>query len=116
MSKFINEKMTDKLNFVVGNKATILVKTIARIFTASPEDNWKDSGLLGFLCLVFDRSTKSPYFRLFEIDTCELTFEMELYYNFADSYKNLNGFFYYFEVKNGFIGNILIFLLMEFHR
>ena len=110
MSKHISDKTVEKLNFIVGNKATILLKpTIARIFTASPDELWKDTGLLGFLCLVFDRSTKSPYFRLFEIDTCELTFEMELYYNFSDSYKeDLSGFFYYFEVKNGFIGKFFL--------
>ena len=44
--------------------------------------------LHGFLCLIWDRECGNvPYFRMFDINSLELLFEMELYYNIHLTYK-----------------------------
>ena len=51
-----------------------------------------------------DREKKCHYLKIHDCNSLELLFLAEVYYNFGESYKKLNDYFYYFELEKGFIG------------
>ena len=54
--------------------------------------------------MIVDRKVKSRFFRLYDINTCELLFQTELYINFADKYIQVNDKFYCFPIISAVIG------------
>lgn len=57
--------------------------SIARIYTARSESEWIYSNLQGILCLIWDREMENtPFLRLFDIESFDLLFEMEMYIDF----------------------------------
>ena len=97
------EEVISKLNFIIGQKASILSTSIVKIFAANLNQQWEYTNVCGILCLVLDRSMDGALFlKVFHPKSFELVFECELYCNF--SYKKFNSFFYYFQIHNGFIG------------
>ena len=64
--------------------ATALSMAIVRIYAKDPSGEFKSANLGGILCFIIDRKLKSRFFRLYDMNTFELTFQTELYINFAD--------------------------------
>lgn len=87
-----------------GNKDLIKLVS-ARIYTTTKDtDTWLYSDLEGLLCFVMDYDAKSRYFIMFDPDSYEVLYEMELYKNFNKYYHNVTEDVQCFEICNGFIG------------
>jgi hypothetical protein len=76
----------------------------AKIYTAGKSSSWLYSDLEGLLCYIWDYNEKSRYLALYEFNTYEKLFQMQLYQNFSKFYTVLSEDFHCFETNNGFIG------------
>jgi len=82
-----------------------LCSCYAKIFTKDIDDKiWLNSGLEGYLCIIWDRTIRFPIFRMFNPINYDLLFELELFWNFYESYVPYTFTFHYFYAPGGFIG------------
>ena len=89
--------------FEDDDKSTMIHIGVVRLFTANSL-KWSYSGLNGGLCLTIDRKLKgAPLFRLYDLNSFEILFQVELYYNFHKYYQELNDHFHSFPIKGNFL-------------
>lgn len=93
----------------LGNSASAMYSTIARLFFCSVEDcgrgvqGWRYSGLWGIVVPVFDRSPPaSRHIKLLDFQTLEVRFNQELYESV--NYQLLDPTFHAFEFDHGMVG------------
>ena len=93
------------LNYVVGQKVTILTSAVVKLHHANKQDKkWIYTDLCGGLCLIMNRELGGvAMFRMYDLNCFELIFETELYYDFDKYYCELNDFFHCFEVPGNFL-------------
>eukprot|EP01017_Pseudomicrothorax_dubius_P005963 TRINITY_DN1162_c0_g1_i1.p1 TRINITY_DN1162_c0_g1~~TRINITY_DN1162_c0_g1_i1.p1 ORF type:complete len:389 (-),score=109.50 TRINITY_DN1162_c0_g1_i1:109-1185(-) len=106
MSRTISQARFEKLEEVVGEKATILFCALVRLFTCGPNDkSWIYSELAGGLCLVIDRSLGGIcLLKLFDLNWNDLLMDFELYEDLHNYIKDANDSFFYFPIKGGMMG------------
>lgn len=94
-----------RLLAILGPNRELYCLTCAKVYTSGKEgDNWLDSDLEGFLCFYIDRVDKTRYFTLYEAETYDKLFNVELYTGFEKYYKVLSDNFHCLEMNHGFIG------------
>ena len=100
-----NEIERKRLLAILGENRELCGLTCAKIYTAGKgEGYWLDSDLEGFLCFVLDRNENTRYIILYETDTYDKLFQVELYSEFNKHYNILSDKFHCFEMNSGFIG------------
>ncbi|CDW79346.1 neural wiskott-aldrich syndrome protein [Stylonychia lemnae] len=77
---------------------------IVRLFYSDAEGRFQSMKLGGALCIVADRKMHSKYLRLYDMNTCDLLFQTEMYLNFNQKYKELSDYFHYFPLEKVNIG------------
>jgi hypothetical protein len=93
------------LSILGVDRDLINMATNAKLYSANSEAvRWLYSDLEGIPCFILDYNTQSKYIVLFDPDTYEVLFSIELYNNFANYYQQLSDDFHCFEVGNGFLG------------
>ena len=76
-----------------------------RIYTCGKDSKfWLYSGLEGALVFCIDVRAKILKFLLFDLKTCEVVFDCELYKKFSQAFQKGTDTFFYFGVNEGFIG------------
>ena len=76
---------------------------IVALYTADPQGILRYSDCVGLLQLDIDRHYKSKFLRLYDLDTLGLALEVEIYYGFQKSYRNLTDTLYIFDYPKGSI-------------
>jgi len=107
MSGTVTLEQLDKINYVIGPKATSLGAAVIRLHSAeNQEKKWVYTGLCGALCLIVDRKLGGvAVFKMYDLNSFSLVFEAELYYDFENFYTEMNDNFYCFPTPgNHFIG------------
>ena len=84
--------------------ATALAMGIARLYCRDDRGKYKEANLDGILCFIIDRRLKTRLFRLYDINTCELIFQTELYVNFDETYVHITDKFYCFPLVKTVMG------------
>ena len=84
--------------------STALAMSVVSMFSSTENGVFKEANLAGILCFVVDRSLKSRFFRLYDLNTSELLFQAELYINFDQTYKAIQPKFYCFPLHKTVIG------------
>lgn len=54
--------------------STALAMSVVSMFSSAENGVFREANLAGILCLVVDRSLKSRFFRLYDLNTSELLF------------------------------------------
>lgn len=103
MAGTVSLEQLDKLNSIIGSKATSLATAVIRLHSSENEEKkWVYSGLCGALCLVIDRKLGGvALFRMYDLNSFNLVFEAELYYEFEQHYTEINDNFYCFPIPGG---------------
>ena len=107
MSGTVTLEQLDKIDYVIGPKATCLGTAVIRLHSAeNQEKKWVYSGLCGALCFIIDRKLGGvALFKMFDLDSFNSVFEAELYYDFPNFYMEMNDNFYCFPIPgNHYIG------------
>ena len=89
-SNTFNEAVLALEKLVIKQKpltSTALKSFIIALFTADNENPLRYSGTIGLLQLDIDRSLKSHFLRLYDIETLKILVELELYYGFGNNYR-----------------------------
>ena len=100
--EFLDER--GKLNIGIEPTATALAMGVTRLYCKNQLGKFKEANLEGIFCFIIDRRLKTRLLRLYDINTCELIFQTELYVNFADTYSAVNDKFYSFPLVKIVIG------------
>lgn len=74
----------NKLPIGIEATATPLAMAVVRLYSRNAQGKFKEANLDGIFCFVVDRRLKTRQMRLYDINTFELTFQAEIYLNFAD--------------------------------
>ena len=94
-----------RLLAILGPNIELYSLSYANIFTIEKEGTcWLDSGIEGFLCFYYDRKEKLRFFTLFNKNTYDKLFYLELFINFHQYYTVLSNKFHCLELNQGFIG------------
>jgi len=103
MAGTVTLEQLDKLNQTIGSKATSLATAVIRLHSSDGEEKkWVYSGLCGALCLVVDRKLGGvALFRMYDLNSFNMVFEAELYYEFEAHYMEINDNFYCFQIPGG---------------
>lgn len=92
-----------KLKLIGDSK--VLAATVAKLFTNDcTNHNWQYSNLAGAFCIVSDPDLHAVLLRLYDLNSYEVLFETEMYYDFCDYVLELNPSFYTFPIDAGQIG------------
>ena len=73
------------------------------LFTADAEGQLRYANLIGLLQLDTDRLFKNAFLRIYDLETLTLSFEIELYYGFADNYRMVTNSLWAFDYPRGII-------------
>ena len=52
---------------------------IARLYYKADNNKFQETKLAGIMCFIVDRILKSRFLRLYDLNTCELLFQQELF-------------------------------------
>jgi Wiskott-Aldrich syndrome protein len=99
----LSYEQVDRLKSVLGDTASPLSHTIARLLLATPNQHtWNNTKLAGALVLVIDRKRECKLIRLYDINTWQVLFDEELYV--GSKYEAPLPYFHTFEIPNGYAG------------
>lgn len=105
LSKTVSIYQLLALQNLMTDTTSILECGIAKLWTCSNNTpDFENTGLFGGLCLIKNRLYKKWEFRMYDLSTLELLFQIDITKNFVNHYRKLNEYFYYFEVQNSRIG------------
>jgi len=95
----------NKIKSFVGSDKEIITFAFVELYTTNKQRlKWLYSELSGPLCFIFDFKEKVRYFTLYDLNTYEVVFSYELYFDFDKYYQILSEDFHSFEVDSGMIG------------
>jgi len=84
--------------------STPLAMAIARLHYSGENRKFQETKLAGILCFIVDRILKSRFLRLYDLNTCELLFQQELYINFDKTYQMVHEHMWCFPIVKTVIG------------
>ena len=91
--------------FGIEPTSTALAMAIVELCSSSYSDaQFEPTKLGGILCFIIDRKLKSRFLRLFDINSSQLLFQLELCVNFARNYCRLRDKFYCFPLSKTILG------------
>jgi len=94
-----------KINsFLESDKEIMSYASIKLYTTNKKSETWLYSDLQGIICLVFDFKEKVRHLILYDVNTIEVLFKYQLYFEFDKYYQILSEDFHSFEVDSGIIG------------
>ena len=94
-----------KITSFIGTNHELLSYAFIKLFTTNTKhERWFYSDLSGALCMIFDLKEKVRYFILYDINTYQVLFKYQLYFEFDKYYQILSEDFHCFEIDNGLIG------------
>ncbi|CAG9316024.1 unnamed protein product [Blepharisma stoltei] len=101
----ISEEIIKELNEKIAGTCTLIATASAKLYANDGKNqSWRDSGLYGAICLIIDRILQTTLMRMYDLNTFDLIFETELYYDFFNFYDQLSQSFFCFPIPGGQIG------------
>lgn len=101
----VTEAQLNNIKLKLTGDSQVLIATVAKLYTNDGTNhNWLYSNLAGAFCIVVDPDLHAVLLRLYDLNSYEVLFETELYYDFNDYLLELNSCFYCFPIEAGQIG------------
>lgn len=86
------------------NTSTTTKSAVVALYTADGSGELRYSGCIGLLQLDMDRHLKATMIRLYDLDSLQMVFQVQLYYGFSMYYRQQSATFFTFEYPLGIVG------------